>query len=181
MIYAMPGMESRLNAVMNLPGSYDGFSTNYSGAGFSGMRFTFEGLDQPGFDLWIARARVEGQPTLGRAEYLELAKPSENVPPSSFSDVDPDLFRRVVNRCVEEGRLCIDQMAALDARGGTGLAGTLGTIPAADRVASAFGARPFYAADICTAAESAAFYGERGVALLDTLPRTAAAGTDETF
>jgi cytochrome o ubiquinol oxidase subunit 2 len=180
MIYAMPGMESQLNAVMNLPGSYDGFSTNYSGAGFSGMRFTFEAVDQPGFDLWIAKARIEGQPTLGRAEYLELAKPSENVPPSSFSDVDPDLFRRIVNRCVEEGRLCIDQMAALDARGGTGLAGTLLTMPAPDRVASAFGARPFYAIEICTAAEAAAYYGAGGVALLDP-PPTGAGAAEKTF
>jgi len=184
MIYAMPGMESQLNAVMNLPGSYDGFSTNYSGAGFSGMRFDFEALDQAGFDVWVGKARVEGQPMLGRAEYLALAEPSENVPKASFSDVDPDLFRRIVNRCVEEGRLCIDQMAALDARGGTGLAGTLGTMPAAGRVASAFGALPFYAADICTAAEAAAYYGKGGVALLDPPVPDAAAGagaTEKTF
>ena len=47
MIYAMPGMESQLHAVMNLPGDYEGFSSNYSGAGFSGMRFRFHGLELP--------------------------------------------------------------------------------------------------------------------------------------
>ncbi len=180
MIYTMPGMESNLHAVMNLPGEYEGFSSNYSGAGFSGMRFTFHGLDQAAFDLWIAKARVNGQPTLGRAEYQALAKPSENVAAMSYSDVDPDLFRRITNRCVEEGRLCMDQMAALDAGGGTGFAGALATIPAPERVASAFGAVPFYPAELCTAADSVAQYGASGVALLDPLP-AGRDGAEKTF
>jgi cytochrome o ubiquinol oxidase subunit 2 len=46
-IYAMPGMETKLHAVINKAGVYDGFSANYSGAGFSHMRFKFHGLDQP--------------------------------------------------------------------------------------------------------------------------------------
>ncbi|MFX5344356.1 cytochrome ubiquinol oxidase subunit II, partial [Acinetobacter baumannii] len=36
-IYAMPGMETKLHAVVNRAGRYRGFSANYSGAGFSGM------------------------------------------------------------------------------------------------------------------------------------------------
>ncbi|MFX5562938.1 ubiquinol oxidase subunit II, partial [Acinetobacter baumannii] len=43
-IYAMPGMETKLHAVINEAGAYRGFSANYSGAGFSGMRFAFLGL-----------------------------------------------------------------------------------------------------------------------------------------
>ncbi|MGC7986073.1 cytochrome ubiquinol oxidase subunit II, partial [Salmonella enterica] len=35
-IYAMPGMETKLHAVINEAGAYRGFSANYSGAGFSG-------------------------------------------------------------------------------------------------------------------------------------------------
>ena len=180
MIYAMPGMESHLHAVMNLPGSYEGFSANYSGAGFSGMRFKFEGLDQAAFDLWIAKARVDGQPTLGRAEYLELAKPSENVAPGSWSDVDSDLFGRIVNRCVEEGRLCIDQMMAMDAQGGTGVVGALNTIPAPGRQASAFGFAPFYVGGACTVAESVAQYGPDTIALLDARPASRKTA-DQTF
>ena len=45
-IYAMPGMETKLHAVINDPGTYTGFSANYSGAGFSGMRFAFYGQSQ---------------------------------------------------------------------------------------------------------------------------------------
>jgi cytochrome o ubiquinol oxidase subunit 2 len=172
MIYAMPGMHSQLNAVINVPGDYEGFSSNYSGAGFSGMRFRFHGLSQPDFDVWIAKARLNGEPVLDRARYLELAQPSENVAPIGFGDVDEDLFRRIVNRCVEEGRLCTDQMMALDARGGTGVAGVLNTIPAAGRQASAFGHQPFFVAAFCTPADSLEEYGADSVALLD-LPATA--------
>ena len=38
-IYAMPGMESKLHAVLNRTGAFRGFSAQYSGAGFSKMRF----------------------------------------------------------------------------------------------------------------------------------------------
>src|SRR3546814_16285193 len=57
-IYAMPGMETMLHAVINRPGVYDGFSANYSGAGFSGMRFKFHGLDSAGFYRLVATAKA---------------------------------------------------------------------------------------------------------------------------
>ena len=64
MIYAMPGMETELHAVINKPGDYEGFSANYSGAGFSHMRFRFHGLDNAGFAQWVQSAKAGGQ-TLG--------------------------------------------------------------------------------------------------------------------
>lgn len=178
MIYAMPGMESQLHAVMNLPGDYKGFSANYSGAGFSGMHFRFEGLDASAFDGWVQSVRRNGD-SLGRANYLELAEPSENVKPAYFSTVDPDLFHRILNRCVETGRMCIDQMTALDARGGTGVVGALNTIPAPGRQASAFGVAPFYVGEFCTPAESVAQYGSETVVLLNPAP--APRGTGKTL
>jgi cytochrome o ubiquinol oxidase subunit 2 len=179
MIYAMPAMESQLHAVINYPGDYEGRSTNYSGHGFSQMSFRFHGLEQADFDAWIAAARRSAD-RLGRAEYLELAEPSQNVPPRSFGSVDPELFHRVVNRCVEEGRMCIDEMIALDAQGGTGLAGAINVVPAADRRASVLGPAPVYAGALCTVADSIAQYGPDTVALLDALP-AAVRGGDDTF
>ena len=52
-IYAMPGMQTTLHAVINQPGDFEGFSANYSGAGFSDMRFRFHGLSDENFDQWI--------------------------------------------------------------------------------------------------------------------------------
>ena len=175
MIYAMPGMESQLNAVINYPGDYEGRSTNYSGHGFSHMDFRFHGLEQAEFDAWIEQARAGGK-SLGRAEYLQLAEPSENVPPLQFGEVDPELFHRVVNRCVEVGRMCIDEMMALDAEGGTGYAGALNVVPAEGRRASVLGPAPFYAGEFCTVADSVAQYGRDTLTLLDQPPAAPAAG-----
>src|SRR3954449_11317622 len=53
MIYAMPGMESQLQAVMNKEGEFAGLSGHYSGSGFSRMTFTFRSLSAQGFDEWV--------------------------------------------------------------------------------------------------------------------------------
>jgi cytochrome o ubiquinol oxidase subunit II len=181
MIYAMPGMESQLHAVMNLPGDYEGFSSNYSGAGFSKMRFYFHGLDSPGFDAWVAKAR-ESTDTLDRARYLELAQPSEGQPPGYFGTIDQDVFRRAVNRCVEDGRMCIDEMMVLDARGGTGLAGTVNTIPVAG-AAAPFGTQPFHVSELCIPEDSIKQFGKDSLVLLDPppLPASEAGTRDETL
>lgn len=108
-VYAMPGMQTQLHAVVNKPGVYDGFSANYSGAGFSGMRFKFKGLSQADFDRWVADAKAAG-PQLTRADYLQLEKPSENEPVRRYAGVDPNLFLDVVNRCTAPGQVCKDRM-----------------------------------------------------------------------
>lgn len=181
MIYAMPGMESQLHAVMNLPGDYEGFSSNYSGPGFSGMRFRFHGLDAQDFYSWVAEAR-KSTDRLDRARYLELAAPSENEPPAFFGTIDPDVFRRAVNRCVEDGRMCIDEMMALDALGGTGGAGTINTVAAAGPKAP-FGREQFYVSTLCTPEDSIRQFGPATVVLLDPPPAPASStGTpDETL
>ncbi|MBB3982073.1 cytochrome o ubiquinol oxidase subunit 2 [Sphingobium fontiphilum] len=125
-IYAMPGMETKLHAVLNREGLYAGFSANYSGAGFSHMRFAMRGLSAQGFDQWAAGVRAESG-LLDRAAYLELEKPSEQEAVRHYAAVAPDLFDAVVNLCVRPGKMCMSQMMALDARGGTGKAGGFNT------------------------------------------------------
>jgi len=121
-IYAMPGMETKLHAVLNRPGNYEGFSANYSGAGFSQMRFAVKGLDHNGFEAWARQARDAGG-KLDRATYLQLERPSENEPVRRFASVETGLFDAIVNMCVEPGKMCMRDMMALDAKGGLGLAG----------------------------------------------------------
>ena len=109
MIYAMPGMTSQLHAVLNRPGEYEGFSANYSGRGFSDMRFKLRGVDQAGYDAWIAQARASGQ-ALEVPAYLALEKPSEKVPVIRYAAVSPGLFTRIAERCVPPGSVCMSQM-----------------------------------------------------------------------
>jgi cytochrome o ubiquinol oxidase subunit 2 len=127
-VYAMPGMQTRLHAVINQPGDYAGFSANYSGAGFSGMRFGFHGLSQADFDRWVAAARAGGG-QLDRAGYLQLERPSQDEAPRAFAAVAPGLYQAIVNRCVEPGKMCADDMARIDAHGGLGLAGVRNVMP----------------------------------------------------
>ncbi|QNE33240.1 ubiquinol oxidase subunit II [Sphingomonas sp. NBWT7] len=119
MVYTMPGMRSTLHAVLNKPGTYEGMSANYSGAGFSYMRFALRGLDQAGFDRWVADVRGRGR-ALSTANYLKLERPSERVPAMHFAQVQPDLFRRIFERCVAPGTPCMSETMARDRAAGGG-------------------------------------------------------------
>jgi cytochrome o ubiquinol oxidase subunit 2 len=112
-IYAMPGMQTQLNAVINKPGVYDGLSANYSGAGFSGMRFKFKGMSAPEFERWVADLRA-GQAQLTRADYLKLAQPSSDEPVRRYAGVDPGLFLDVVDQCVAPGSACKHAMPGME-------------------------------------------------------------------
>ncbi|WP_296949406.1 ubiquinol oxidase subunit II [uncultured Massilia sp.] len=114
MIYAMPGMETTLNAVQNKPIQSVGFSANYSGAGYSDMRFGYRGVAQGDFDGWVQSIKAGGG-NLDRASYLTLEKPSIKDPVKRYAAVDGDLFYRVLNRCVADGVVCMDKMMQQDA------------------------------------------------------------------
>ncbi|EJL27749.1 ubiquinol oxidase subunit II [Novosphingobium sp. AP12] len=145
-IYAMPGMETRLHAVMNRTGKFEGFSANYSGAGFSNMRFAAHSVSDADFAKWVGQVKATpmqpgpaGQPAddplpegqsakpvggnLDRAAYLALEKPSEKVQVIRYASVAPDLYDAIVDMCVEPGKMCSSEMMAIDARGGLGKAG----------------------------------------------------------
>jgi cytochrome o ubiquinol oxidase subunit 2 len=110
-VYAMPSMETRLHGVLNRPGDSQGFSANYSGAGFSGMRFIVHGISETDFDKWVQDTR-NGAGNLTRDDYLQLAKPSQNDPPRRFARVDDKLYHDILNRCVEPGTMCMDHAMA---------------------------------------------------------------------
>ncbi len=117
MIYAMPGMQTELNAVINKPGVFKGMSSHYSGAGFSGMTFKFHGLSNEDFAQWVQKAKTEGKP-LDKGTYLNLVKPSERDPVQRFASVEEGLYDKVLNRCVEDGKMCMHHMMAIDSLGG---------------------------------------------------------------
>ena len=125
-IYAMPGMETKLHAVLNHFGRFEGFSANYSGAGFSDMRFTVLGTDGAGFGRWVDGVRGKAG-ALDTATYLKLEQPSEKVKPLGFGRVDPALFERIVNLCAHPGTPCMSTLVE-EGRGND----TSGPAPVAD-------------------------------------------------
>lgn len=98
-IYTMGGMSTRLNLLADEPGEYSGFSANFSGAGFSEMRFIVRAVPAGDFDAWVAQVRHTGS-VLDDAGYAELAKPSKAVPPTTYRAVAPQLFERIIEQTV---------------------------------------------------------------------------------
>ncbi len=144
-IYAMPGMETKLHAVINRAGVYDGFSANFSGDGFSHMRFKFHGLSDAGFARWVESHKASNE-ELTRAAYLVLEQPSAREPVRRFGRVDPKLFDTVLNRCVDTAKMCMSEMMAIDAAGGLGKAG----LAYLERKPWRDGERAYVATALCT-------------------------------
>jgi cytochrome o ubiquinol oxidase subunit 2 len=94
MIYAMPGMATRLNLLVDRPGTTPGLSAQFSGDGFSDMRFDVVAVDRQGFEDWLRTTRSAGG-KLDDQSYRQLVRPSAAVAPMSFGDVTPGLFERL--------------------------------------------------------------------------------------
>jgi cytochrome o ubiquinol oxidase subunit 2 len=95
MIYAMNGMETKLNLMADKPGRYLGLSSHFSGDGFPGMRFDVDSVPAPQFASWVAQAKGAG-PALDRANYDQLARQSQDDPQHTYRAVAPGLFDALV-------------------------------------------------------------------------------------
>src|SRR6266403_5030458 len=96
-IYTMPGMTTRLNLVAERPGDYPGLSANFSGDGFSDMRFLVHAVPAAEFSSWRARATGDGA-VLNADAYLQLARTAGSTQMQTYRSVDPDLFERIVQQ-----------------------------------------------------------------------------------
>ncbi|MDN5937229.1 MAG: ubiquinol oxidase subunit II [Salinisphaera sp.] len=107
-IYAMPGMQTQLIAVINETGTYQGISANYSGEGFNYMDFDFLGMTEAKFKQWVAQIK-NGANRLTRERFQALAKPSVDVPVQYYADYADGLFRTIVLECFQAGAGCAPQ------------------------------------------------------------------------
>jgi cytochrome o ubiquinol oxidase subunit 2 len=96
-IYTMPGMTTRLNLLAERPGNYPGLSAQFSGDGFSDMRFLVHAVPASEFEGWLARTRGVG-PALSVDAYSKLARASSNTQVQTYGSVDPNLFERIVQQ-----------------------------------------------------------------------------------
>ena len=106
-IYTMPGMETKLSLMASQPGQFDGISANYSGDGFSDMKFKTNAMAPADFDRWVKSVRGS-QNALTLVNYRKLAQPSERDPASVYGDIDPALYHDILNKCAD-GSACMDQ------------------------------------------------------------------------
>ena len=101
MIYAMAGMENQLHLLADEEGVYRGMSANYSGFGFSGMKFDAHALNDTNFDQWVNK--VKGSPdVLTKDAYLKLTTKTKDHPVEYYSSVNPLMFNRIIERYTGE-------------------------------------------------------------------------------
>jgi cytochrome o ubiquinol oxidase subunit II len=98
-IYTMAGMTTHLNLMADRPGDYPGLSSQFSGDGFSDMRFTVHAVTAAEFQAWLGQVRGNA-PVLNADTYAQLARPIGNVTAHDFRGVDPALFATILQRTV---------------------------------------------------------------------------------
>src|SRR5262249_15338128 len=86
--YTIVVMTTHLNWTTDEPGELPGLSANFSGDGFSWMRFVVRSVPAGDFNAWLEQVRGSGS-ALDDAGYAELAKPSKAVPPTTYRSVEP--------------------------------------------------------------------------------------------
>lgn len=100
-IYTMAAMATQLHLVADEPGTYQGISANYSGAGFTGMKFdTVATATEADFQAWVDEVKSSGQ-TLDSATYQHLVEPSENDPVAYYASVKPGLFDEILMKFMQ--------------------------------------------------------------------------------
>jgi cytochrome o ubiquinol oxidase subunit 2 len=112
MVYAMGGMRTQLHLIANEPGEYFGQSGNYSGHGFTGMKFAVHATSNEEFEQWVAKAKQSSK-TLDFDSYKVLAKPSENNPVEYFN-AQPGLFRQVLGQYIDYTKNHVSEPAHVD-------------------------------------------------------------------
>lgn len=92
-IYAMPGMETKLNLIANKTGIYKGFSSNYSGHGFSDMKFNvLVKKNKQEFQNWIKKVKKSKE----KLNCIEQKYDKNNI--KYFSSVKKKLFEQNISK-----------------------------------------------------------------------------------
>ena len=94
-IYTMAGMVTELNLQADTPGSFAGLSAQFSGDGFSDMRFEVTAMPPGAFARWVDEAHAQGG-ALNIEQYALLAQPSSQEPPRTFGSVSAGLFDAIL-------------------------------------------------------------------------------------
>jgi cytochrome o ubiquinol oxidase subunit 2 len=92
-IYTMAGMTTRLNLQADKPGTYPGLSAQFSGDGFSDMRFELVALPADKYAAWVSETRG-AKDTLDAPGYAALSR-SGTSSPAAYKGVTPHLFETI--------------------------------------------------------------------------------------
>jgi cytochrome o ubiquinol oxidase subunit 2 len=93
-IYAMPNMVTRLNLKADQPGTLEGLSAQFSGDGFSDMRFDLVSTEAETFNAWVNATKAQGG-VLDAKSFDELTKPAKADGAQTYGQVSEGLFDRI--------------------------------------------------------------------------------------
>ena len=95
-IYTMAGMTTQLNLLASQSGTYPGLSAQFSGDGFSDMRFDVRAVPEEEYKAWLSSTHARPD-LLDAARYAQLAAPSRHDEPAAFGRVAAGLFDSIVH------------------------------------------------------------------------------------
>lgn len=113
-IYAMAGMRTKLHLVANEPGEFRGMSGNYSGHGFSKMNFTATATSEEDFQRWVRQVRSGPPIRLDFEAFQRIAQPTQGHAVVHFAQVEPGLFKKVIDQFIGVGENASPQAVLLD-------------------------------------------------------------------
>src|ERR1700678_1331093 len=93
-IYAMPNMVTRLNLEADQPGTFEGLSAQFSGDGFSDMRFDLVSTQPEAFQDWVNATKTQGG-VLDAKTFEELDRPAKADGAQTYAQVSEGLFDRI--------------------------------------------------------------------------------------
>ena len=93
-IYTMPNMVTQLNLQADQPGTFEGLSAQFSGDGFSDMRFDLVSTDMEAFKAWVSTTKTQGG-VLDERTFEELVKPAKADGVQSYAQVSEGLFDNI--------------------------------------------------------------------------------------
>jgi cytochrome o ubiquinol oxidase subunit 2 len=96
-IYAMPNMVTRLNLQADEPGTFEGLSAQFSGDGFSDMRFDLVSIEKDAFKDWVNTTKAQGG-VLDANTFEALSKPAKADGVQTFARVSEGLFDRISSK-----------------------------------------------------------------------------------
>ncbi|AWN14806.1 cytochrome c oxidase subunit II [Salinisphaera sp. LB1] len=96
-IYAMPGMRTKHNFLLDRTGTYRGYSTEFSGPGFAWMNYDLKVVKPGAFQDWVTKAQSSSH-QMDMAQFKQFAQPTVNTGNTwtVYGSVAPHLFNDVI-------------------------------------------------------------------------------------
>lgn len=112
-IFAMSGMRTQLHLLSRETGNFEGGNYQYTGNGFSKMRFTAKAMTQDNYQQWLNKVRTQGTP-LNYAKFQQMAKPSTVDQPIYYSTVTDGLFADIIGQFHKSNDMAMEHDGSAD-------------------------------------------------------------------